>query len=86
MDCLEIRWRAQPEDTVGGWCVTPADDPRKPSEGARMICDFPNEAAAKHIANLHNAWLLEDVPARWVTTGHEPTDKALEEHYKESNG
>lgn len=54
---LNVRWRAQPDDLIGGWCVTPSADKRSPAEGAVSIADFCHERAATHIAQLHNNWL-----------------------------
>jgi hypothetical protein len=50
-------WRAQPEDTVGGWCITLAEDPRSPSDGALAIAMFLSQDLAVHIAQIHNASL-----------------------------
>ncbi len=47
-------WRAQPEDTVGGWCITLAADPRTPSGGALAIAMFLSRDLASHIAAIHN--------------------------------
>jgi hypothetical protein len=56
-DFMEKRWRAQQDDLIGGWCITDADDPRTPAEGAVTVADFVSEDAAKHIAELHNEWM-----------------------------
>jgi hypothetical protein len=42
---------------IGGWCITPAADPRTPAEGASSLGDFLTEELAAHIVLLHNAWL-----------------------------
>jgi hypothetical protein len=47
-------WRAQPEDTLGGWCVTLAEDPRSPADGALAIAMFLSREVALHIADIHN--------------------------------
>lgn len=47
-------WRAQPENTVGGWCVTLAEDPRTPAGGALAIAMFLSRNVAEHIAEVHN--------------------------------
>lgn len=54
-------WRAQPEDTVGGWCITLAEDPRAPSGGALAIAMFLSRDLATHIAAIHNS-SLDDAP------------------------
>lgn len=57
---LDYRWRATENDMIGGHCVVPEEETRKPSEGATLIvADFVSEAVAEHIAKLHNAWLEE---------------------------
>ncbi len=54
---MNEQWFAQPEDTIGGWCVTSSPEP--PSAGLRnVVADFVNEDAARHIALLHNTWLI----------------------------
>lgn len=53
------RWRAQPDDLIGGWCVTFEYDERTPAEGAVSFADFCSKLAAVHIAGLHNQWLEE---------------------------
>lgn len=52
-------WRAQPDDLIGGWCITLAEDPRTPAEGAPSLADFCDEPWAVHVAELHNKWLEE---------------------------
>lgn len=59
-DVLTIRWYAQPDDLIGGWCVTA--DPRPPSAGAAEIASFTGRNVAEHVAHLHNMWLLGDPP------------------------
>lgn len=54
---LMQRWRAQEDDLIGGWCVTPAGDARTPAEGAPEIANFISREAAEHIALIHNNWL-----------------------------
>jgi hypothetical protein len=51
------KWRAQRDDLVGGWCVTPDADGRTLSEGAPALAQFVSKGIADHIAQLHNAWL-----------------------------
>ncbi|MEU9404747.1 hypothetical protein AB0E08_03390 [Streptomyces sp. NPDC048281] len=54
---LTQKWRAQPDDMIGGWCVTPAADKRTPAEGAPSLADFASEEIARHVSELHNQWL-----------------------------
>jgi hypothetical protein len=54
LELLTKRWRAQPEDTVGGWCITLEEDPRSPSDGALAIAMFLSEELANHISDIHN--------------------------------
>lgn len=57
-DPMKVRWLAQPDDMIGGWCCTfPESDTRTPSHGARQIADFVGQAAAEHVADLHNGWV-----------------------------
>jgi hypothetical protein len=56
---LEKPRRAQPDDLIGGWCITLKDDWRTPAEGARTLADFCDEPLAVHVADLHNKWLEE---------------------------
>ena len=50
---LSVRWFAQPNDLIGGWCAMTVDAP--PSEGIGLsVADFMTEAAARHIVALHN--------------------------------
>lgn len=60
---LTRSWRAQPENSLGGWCVTLAEDPRTPAEGALPIAMFISEDLATHIANVHNRSLEEPTTA-----------------------
>lgn len=61
-DTLRVRWYAHENDLIGGWAVMNVDKP--PSEcdadaGERDVADFTNERTARHIADLHNAWLAQ---------------------------
>ena len=56
-DFMNVRWRAQEDNLIGGWCITAESDPRTPADGALQIADFCRELEAKHIADLHNEWL-----------------------------
>lgn len=53
-DTVNIRWYAHVDDLIGGWCIMPVDEP--PSQGWWQIADFIDEAAARHIVELHNEW------------------------------
>ena len=53
---LKVRWRAQPDDMIGGWCVT-ADWPGTPASGLVQFANFCSREVAEHIATLHNSWL-----------------------------
>jgi hypothetical protein len=64
---LGVTWYAYPNDVIGGWCVMPVDAP--PGEAnVQEVADFVTEEAARHVADLHNYWLLgligkpEEVP------------------------
>jgi hypothetical protein len=63
-------WYPQPNDVIGGWCVTDVD--QQPSQGGCAIADFTSEAEARFIAAARSAvpWLLDLVDAK---------DAALEE-------
>jgi hypothetical protein len=54
----KVRWHAQPDDTIGGWCVTyQVDDKgdwKLPSEGAMQIANFCYREIAEYIARIHN--------------------------------
>lgn len=58
---LAVRWFVQPNDVIGGWCVTVVDLP--PSSGYPEVADFLSERAARHIADLHNAALDAEMGA-----------------------
>lgn len=55
---------AQPNELVGGWCVTDVDAP--PSSGARDLADFTTEADARLLVAMRNALpdLLEALDAK----------------------
>ena len=57
LQLLSEPWRAQPDDTAGGWCVTLYEDPRSPGSGALAIAMFLSQEVAVHIAETHNASL-----------------------------
>ena len=58
---LRHRWYAKPNDLIGGWCVMPVD--KTPGEAnIPEVADFCDEKTARHIAKIHNEWLmLEDL-------------------------
>lgn len=58
-DYMNSRWYAMPDDLIGGWCIMLSQDP--PSRGGYGVGDFISEEAAKHVAQLHNTWLLGEV-------------------------
>lgn len=62
---LSQGWRAQPNDLIGGWCVTFIDDPRTPADGAPTIADFVSRDVAQYIADIHND-RLTNRPTDWV--------------------
>jgi dCMP deaminase len=47
-------WRVQPDDVIGGWCITPLEDKRTPAQGAVQIANFVTYEDAEHIVNVHN--------------------------------
>jgi len=54
---MRQQWYAQPNDLIGGWCVTNVD--KAPSaidaeQGEREIADVFMEEAAHEMARLHN--------------------------------
>jgi hypothetical protein len=55
---LNDLWLPQPEDTIGGWCVTIASIPGTPASGNPPIADFCTEEVARHVAHLHNLDVL----------------------------
>ncbi|MFJ8930630.1 hypothetical protein ACIRLA_29010 [Streptomyces sp. NPDC102364] len=57
VDFRTQKWRAQKDDLIGGWCVTPAADKRTPAAGAPSLADFCTEEMAQHVAEIHNNWL-----------------------------
>lgn len=52
---LDVSWYAQPNDLIGGWCITTTDMPL--SAGAFEVADMFTEEVARHIVRLHNDWL-----------------------------
>ena len=58
---LGVTWYAQPNDVIGGWCVMTVNKP--PGEAkVQEVADFVTEEAARHVADIHNRWLLELLP------------------------
>jgi hypothetical protein len=58
---MQSRWEAQPNDIIGAWCVT-VRGAGPPSRGVPEIADFMHQEVAEHIAELHNASLLDGEP------------------------
>ena len=58
---LGVTWYAHPNDVIGGWCVMPVDSPPSKAK-VQEVADTVTEAAARHIADTHNRWLLEMLP------------------------
>jgi hypothetical protein len=54
---LEKPWKAQPENTMGNWCVTVAEIPGTPADGNPPVAEMIYENVAAHVAELHNKWL-----------------------------
>jgi hypothetical protein len=64
---LGVTWYAQPNDILGGWCVMPVDKP--PGEAKiQEVADVVDETTARHLADIHNRWLLELLPQRGVNS------------------
>ena len=59
LELMTQPWRAQPDTTLGGWCLTLAEDPRTTSEGALPIAVYLSREVAEHLADLHNRSLAE---------------------------
>lgn len=59
-DLLSIRWYAQPDDLIGGWCLMSVDKPpSRCSYREWQVSSFLDEVTARHVAELHNGWLAE---------------------------
>ncbi len=56
VDPIRERWKAQPNDLIGGWCIT-LDEDRTLGEGAYEVGDFFFSDVAEHVVKLHNDWL-----------------------------
>ena len=54
---MNNKWYPRLNDTIGGWCVMPVEE--NPSGGCFEVADFIDEIFAKHIADLHNEWLVK---------------------------
>lgn len=55
-----VRWFAVVNDLIGGWAVSHVDKPLSQQDweqGEGEIADFCTEAVARHIVDLHNAWV-----------------------------
>lgn len=55
---IDTRWKAIPNDAIGGWCVVPESETRTPVEDATTLADFTTQEIAEHVAEAHNDWLL----------------------------
>ena len=53
---LRNPWIAQPNDLIGGWCVTLAAAVT-PAQGNDPVADFCSQEVAGYIARIHNAHL-----------------------------
>lgn len=70
---LNELWLAQPEDTIGCWCVTVAAIPGTPASGNPPIADFCTEEVARHVAHVHNLQVLaQGGPQRLVADSNIP--------------
>lgn len=59
-DILMAVWYPVVDDCIGGYAVSNVDKPVSGHDhdaGEGAIADFVDERVAKHIAELHNAWL-----------------------------
>lgn len=54
---ISQEWKAQPNDLIGGWCVTLMSEDRPLSAGACAIAETSSKELAVHIAATHNMWL-----------------------------
>lgn len=55
---LAATWYVHADDTIGGWCIMPIDQP--PSCGVPAVASFLGEQVARHTADLHQAKLAGD--------------------------
>lgn len=55
---LTVPWFVQPDDLIGGWCITPL--PYPPGDGTPEIASFISEDIAHYIVSLHNQRLSGD--------------------------
>lgn len=59
-EALSGRWYVHADDLIGGWAVMNVDKPPSQCDaraGEGEIASFVSEAVARHIADLHHAWL-----------------------------
>jgi hypothetical protein len=54
-DVISRRWFAVVNDTIGGYSISPTNQPT--SVGHLEVATFINFEAAKHMVRLHNTWL-----------------------------
>lgn len=56
VDVINIKWYVQPNDLVGGWCISNVDKP--PSQHNHIdefeIGDLLTEEVANYIVSIHN--------------------------------
>lgn len=57
---LHRRWKVQPDDEIGGWCVT-LDVPGTPATGNRPLMSFVSEAVARYVVSLHHKVIGPDL-------------------------
>lgn len=55
-DMLSVRWEAQEDDLIGGYCVMP-EGSSSPADGGMEFASMMTQGLAEHVAELHNAWL-----------------------------
>lgn len=85
-DFLNVRWYAKPDDLIGGWCVMPVDQTPGEAGNVPQMADFCTEAAAQHIADLHNAtlepaelWEVENLRGKEILGAYVKREDALED-------
>jgi hypothetical protein len=86
-DALRAPWRALPRDLIGGWCVKPVTVVAWDQGGS--VADFINETLARHIADLHNAWLDDQSDTEWADykrRNPEPPKRITPRPYDELRG
>ena len=59
-DPKEYKWFPVKNDLIGGWSVATIDKPCSQldlKKGEIEVADFISEDLARHMADVHNAWL-----------------------------